>query len=246
MKILVMSDLHFEFHADGGREFARSLSTDCDVLVLAGDIDVGRRIPDTLRLFTERFTRILYVVGNHELYGSSPREVDRILGTLPANIELLEEKAVTILGQRFLGCSLWFAPPRRGLKGQLSDFRVIREFEPWVYDRNKSNVAWLEKNVQKGDVVVTHHLPAPASVHKRYRGSSMNEFFLCDVSNLIVDKEPAIWIHGHTHDSFDYKLGSTRVVCNPFGYVGVGDGQNHAFEANKIIELPSKTETDQP
>ena len=28
-----------------------------------------------------------------------------------------------------------------------------------------------------------------------------------------------LWMHGHTHEDFDYVLGETRVVCNPRGYV---------------------------
>jgi hypothetical protein len=26
------------------------------------------------------------------------------------------------------------------------------------------------------------------------------------------------WIHGHTHDEFDYTIGITKVLCNPRGY----------------------------
>ena len=29
---------------------------------------------------------------------------------------------------------------------------------------------------------------------------------------------PALWIHGHTHDGFDYQANGTRVVANPMGY----------------------------
>jgi len=25
----------------------------------------------------------------------------------------------------------------------------------------------------------------------------------------------ALWIHGHTHDPFDYEVDGTRVVCKP-------------------------------
>jgi hypothetical protein len=28
----------------------------------------------------------------------------------------------------------------------------------------------------------------------------------------------SLWIHGHTHESFDYVVSGTRVVCNPRGY----------------------------
>jgi hypothetical protein len=27
-----------------------------------------------------------------------------------------------------------------------------------------------------------------------------------------------LWTHGHTHEDFDYMVGSTRIVCNPRGY----------------------------
>ena len=27
-----------------------------------------------------------------------------------------------------------------------------------------------------------------------------------------------LWVHGHTHSSFDYNIHGTRVVCNPRGY----------------------------
>ena len=37
-------------------------------------------------------------------------------------------------------------------------------------------------------------------------------------ATFIERYEPALWVHGHMHDSFDYRLGRTRVVCNPRGY----------------------------
>ena len=39
MRIQVISDVHFEFHSDGGWDFVRSLNPEgVDVLVIAGDI----------------------------------------------------------------------------------------------------------------------------------------------------------------------------------------------------------------
>jgi len=32
-----------------------------------------------------------------------------------------------------------------------------------------------------------------------------------------------VWTHGHTHDPFDYMIGSIRIVCNPRGYDGHED-----------------------
>ncbi|MNC91504.1 hypothetical protein D3C83_77790 [compost metagenome] len=28
----------------------------------------------------------------------------------------------------------------------------------------------------------------------------------------------ALWIHGHTHDGFDFRVNGTRIVANPMGY----------------------------
>lgn len=223
-----MSDLHLEFHADGGKEFISTLDNDCDVLVLAGDISNADGINNALRLFARRFdnSSVVFVAGNHELYGSSPDAVERAFEFVTEeNVHILEMGTVRIGslgldGHRFLGCSLWFKYPMRGDKTCMNDFLQIRDYEPWVYERNAASVKWLAENVQPGDVVVTHYLPAHESVHPKYAGSPLNDFFVCDVSDIINRQRPALWIHGHTHMSRDYRLGETRVVCNPFGYHG--------------------------
>jgi Icc-related predicted phosphoesterase len=81
--------------------------------------------------------------------------------------------------------------------------------------------------------VVTHHLPHPRSIDPYFAGSPLNRFFLHDVSNTVECGEAALWVHGHTHASCDYRVGKTRVVCNPFGYAT--DGANAAFRADYDI-----------
>ena len=57
-----------------------------------------------------------------------------------------------------------------------------------------------------------------------------------DLSEFILDR-PGIklWTHGHTHENFDYMIGSTRIVCNPRGYDGYEDiADNFSL---KVIEL---------
>jgi hypothetical protein len=71
-------------------------------------------------------------------------------------------------------------------------------------------------------VVVGHHTPSHASCHPRYKADDiMNGGYHSDLSEFILDR-PGIklWTHGHTHELFDYMIGSTRVVCNPRGYAG--------------------------
>ncbi len=50
--------------------------------------------------------------------------------------------------------------------------------------------------------------------------------------------ESALGIHGHTHDSFDYVLRGTRVVCNPRGYCRyVGRPENVDFDPGLAAEV---------
>jgi Icc-related predicted phosphoesterase len=67
-------------------------------------------------------------------------------------------------------------------------------------------------------VVVTHHGPQWLSVHPRYRADLLTAAFVSDLSALIMDFQPNLWVHGHVHSSFDYSVGQTRVLCNPHGY----------------------------
>jgi predicted phosphodiesterase len=70
-------------------------------------------------------------------------------------------------------------------------------------------------------VVVGHHSPSKASTHPRYVNETiMNGGYSSDLSEFILDHpQIKLWTHGHTHENFDYLIGSTRIVCNPRGYI---------------------------
>jgi Icc-related predicted phosphoesterase len=86
-------------------------------------------------------------------------------------------------------------------------------------------------------VVVGHHAPSKASTHPRYlNDTTMNGAYSSDLCEFILDRpQIKLWVHGHTHDSFDYMIGSTRVVCNPRGYDG-HERQADFFEL-KFMEI---------
>jgi hypothetical protein len=53
-----------------------------------------------------------------------------------------------------------------------------------------------------------------------YKGNLLNAAFRSKLDDFIaVRPQIKLWIHGHTHHNFDYEIGSTRVVCNPRGYI---------------------------
>jgi Icc-related predicted phosphoesterase len=69
-------------------------------------------------------------------------------------------------------------------------------------------------------VVVGHHTPSPFSIHPKYAHDKlMNGGYHSDLIDFILERpQIKLWTHGHTHEHFDYMIGSTRVVCNPRGY----------------------------
>lgn len=70
-------------------------------------------------------------------------------------------------------------------------------------------------------VVVGHHAPSKSSTHPRYKDETlMNGGYSSDLSKFMLERpQIKLWTHGHTHEDFDYMIGTTRVVCNPRGYI---------------------------
>jgi predicted phosphodiesterase len=71
-------------------------------------------------------------------------------------------------------------------------------------------------------VVVGHHAPSKLSTHPRYAKEVMiNTAYSSDLTEFILNNpQIKVWTHGHTHEPFDYMIGTTRIVCNPRGYDG--------------------------
>ncbi len=81
---------------------------------------------------------------------------------------------------------------------------------------------WLEQQFavphDGPTVVITHLAPARGSIAAKFAGSPLNACFVSDLEPQIRRWQPALWLHGHVHDSFDDRIGSTRVVTNPRGH----------------------------
>jgi hypothetical protein len=61
---------------------------------------------------------------------------------------------------------------------------------------------------------------------------------VADVERLMGADRVQLWVHGHTHDSFDYRVAGTRVVCNPRGYARDGVNENPHFDPGFTVDLP--------
>ena len=117
----------------------------------------------------------------------------------------------------------------------MTDFSAIEDFESWVYEENARAVALFEEWLRPGDIVVTHHLPSQRCVAPRFVGHPLNPFFVCDLTNLIVERQPRLWLHGHSHGSMRVQIGETTVLCNPFGYAV--EAPNHEFVDRLVVEV---------
>ncbi|MBI5910334.1 MAG: metallophosphoesterase family protein [Betaproteobacteria bacterium] len=253
MKLNILSDLHLSL---GALEIPRN---NADVVILAGDIARPKEAISWASGFAEP---VLYVAGNHEFYGGSIAGTADELKQLCAgtNIHVLDNDEVIIDGVRFLGTTLWtdfmlFGEGEKrtaAMRQALSfarDFSRIRigEAAQVLFTPAASaalfniQAGWLEGKLSEAHagptVVITHHAPSRMSIHPRFADSLLNACFVSAAERLIDASRARLWVHGHTHDSFDYLLNGTRVVCNPRGYAKGGANENPLFDPNFLVEI---------
>jgi Icc-related predicted phosphoesterase len=127
---------------------------------------------------------------------------------------------------------------------RMNDYRQIAaQRNPWkrflpqtAYRMHRDSRHFIEAAVKSNlgpTVAVTHHLPHPRSIPQRFKGDLLNAAYASDLSELIEQQQPALWVHGHTHDSSDYWIEHTRIVCNPRGY----DDENRSFNPALILQV---------
>lgn len=233
MKIRLLSDLHHEFRPDTFKHQQFIKYSGEDVTVLAGDIAVGaKNVINVLDWFLlAGHKKIVYVPGNHEFYGNYYTEVMQELEIICRNrdVVLLQPgKSLLQNGVVFFGGTLWTNFGEHDATQTLSqttveDFKLIKGFKTQMCKAlHYNDLAWIERCYNKypkhKKVIVTHFLPAMECVHARYTGHSLNKYFANNLGSWIKSLENTTWLYGHTHDTAEFRLGSTRMVCNPLGY----------------------------
>lgn len=222
MKIALVSDIHVEFDDDKGEKFFSSMAlVEADVLVVAGDIHSEvKSLIDTLRRFGGQFPNVVAVLGNHDVWGSVPRERQSIVKYALSpykNVHLLDRSSVDIDGVNFSGCTLWADPRPRGR--MTMDMRMfLGDPDTWMLEEHLEDVKFVNETVTGTDVLVTHFLPHINSVDPKWLGSSGNWYFHVRTDESI-DTAKSLVLHGHTHDPCMWNSAAgALVVCNPRGY----------------------------
>ena len=192
---------------------------------------------------SDEFEHVIYVAGNHEFYhGIFPDAIDWLRKECEAfpNVHFLEMDSIDIGEFTFLGGTLW-TDMNKGdpvtiynISKMMNDFHIIRnsgrsysKFSPQdAVIRHRETIKYIKNTIDsepnKNYVVVGHMCPSLQSVNEIYRNDTiMNGGFYSELSDIMLDRpQIKLWTHGHTHHTFDYMIGATRVVCNPRGYIG--------------------------
>ena len=227
------------------------------VLVIAGDICNISYLNYHYRFFDEiskRFKAIVVVPGNHEYWhGNGLSDQDKIYKDFLKdfdNIHLLQDSWIKIDDVVFCGGTLWtdLHNPMDAfvaLKGMLDYYktnyygsRLAPSHTNSAHLATKMFLYGISKHMKEvGEkyVVVTHHGPSFKSASPRFANSPLNCAFYSNMDEFIETCGSPLWIHGHTHDSHDYYIGDTRIVCNPMGY-NLG-AENPGFDPKLVIEV---------
>lgn len=229
MKIQFVSDLHLECLRDrtNFRQVLPLEKIKGDVLILAGDIC---RAPSDLDYLQEAGIPILYILGNHEYYYHRfPGQLQVLQGYFnTGNIHVLNNEVKLIGDIKFICSTMWTDLNEtfcsRLVKEVVNDFHVVggltvgKWLEEYWKSRGYIKFCLAEKIPgERTSVVVTHFAPSFKS-EIRHKGSAISGAFCAHMDDIIERYQPPLWIHGHTHDAVDYKIGETRIISNPRGY----------------------------
>jgi hypothetical protein len=259
MKVKIVSDLHLE--ACENNHGVPDLGSG-EILILGGDILCARHFKtdgplhkvydDFLQKCVKNFDEVLYVAGNHCFYGYNYEGTWKVLKEhIPPSIHLLENDYVKIKDWVFLCATLWTDfrkenPLEMMESGRyMNDYKTIR-IGPNYRKLNPDDTLGFHKKSKQFLLdtlpkfenqkvwVLSHHAPSYQSISPKYKMETTNGAYASHLDDLILS-HPQIkyWSHGHTHESFRYRINECEVICNPKGY----PGENPDFDPNFGVEI---------
>lgn len=254
MKIQYASDLHLEF-ANNWRVLKQEepMNVRGDILVLAGDIgylgDDNYKTHPFWDWASENYQQVIVALGNHEFYKfydlSSVH--DGLVGEIRPNVHYYYNAVVHVKDIDLIISTLWanialedayiteqsVTDFRRILYGEdILTFADFNREHKRCFDFIKQSVA---ASTAKHKIVVTHHVPSFQLMASEFQGSRINGAFTVELTDYIATSGIDYWIYGHSHRNIDKTIGSTRCICNQFGYAF--HNEHLTFDRNKIVIL---------
>lgn len=247
IRIKLISDLHFDANRmdPQGSVFIEALpNKDVDVLVIAGDIITNGKIQncfDAFKQIADKFPNVLYVLGNHDHYGNSVQQTHDIMENIQSkisNFHWLHNSKKEIDGKTFVGTALWFPDLGHMMpnKSGWVDFRHIKDDKQVIFEEHEKAKDYLKSSLNQDDILITHHLGSYALVADQYVGDMYNCYFVANIENIIVDKKPSYYFHGHSHQVLNgLKIADTYCYRNPRGYLS--EYSYSGFDKDFILEV---------
>ena len=211
-----------------------------------------------LQYCSDNWEKVIMVAGNHEFYSGDWEKVTDIMREETQhypNISFCDQDRVDLGDVTFLGASLWTnfnnGDPltMMSVKDLMSDYHAITEnpkegiyhkLRPvTTFAKHNSDLDWLRTQLSllkdRKVVVVTHHQPSFRSVHERFKTQTiMNGAFCSNLDDFIMDNpQIKLWCSGHVHNTWDYMIGETRLITNPFGY----PSEHTGWDASLVVEV---------
>ncbi len=235
MKINLYTDLHLEFNPK-----KITIKNNVDVIVLAGDICNLTYLEPLRELLYYVSKPVLYVSGNHEYYNDDripmsvlDDTVRKYLATRLPNVHYLCNESVVINNVTFYGGTMWTDLNKSNPnvievvnqamsdyeyifteKGNLTPVDTISMHNKFMLGLKKT----IDQQVTDKLVVVSHHAPI-YKPNPRFRFDSVSYgYFSTEAESIILDNKIDLWLHGHTHQSYEMMVGNTKVVANAHGY----------------------------
>jgi Icc-related predicted phosphoesterase len=260
MRIQIFSDLHLDVARIKPITIKEGVDL---VIVAGDTCEGVLQAFEHLRRIVPLSIPIVMVMGNHEYYRRFvPVELALAKDQASSfNIHLLENAGIVIGNGatadsvRVAGATLWtdyaifgaanVAGVMNACANGMNDHRLIGwQKQPWLRFRpqeaallHHQSKAFLSETLATPfdgpTVVVTHHAPHWDSVHPRFQSDPVTGAYVSDLSALIEAHQPDLWIHGHVHNSSDYRIGQTRVLANPNGY----GPENPDFNGELVVGL---------
>jgi predicted phosphodiesterase len=263
MKFLLFSDIHGGtgyYHASDYSDVVLIIAGDFDEAKKS-------RYSENIKKLAPAFKSVILVAGNHEYYGSNIFKTNKVLKELETevpNFTYLNDNHLWIDDVLIVGGTLWTdfdgSSPITKIDARLkmNDYKHIRNgppSEPWRKKLSVEDVEFMHYKTKKyirdavdnertschNDfkvVVVTHHAPSFKSVSPKYQNNSLNGCYCSNMDEYVEALGADVWIHGHVHNSFDYNIGKTRIICNPRGYETYSGGvENFDYNPKFIFEV---------